>query len=149
MHVWAYGPARRSKFPSAYDRIKHELQDAYYERSEFNICRVIKGKELPGDAAQLNVYTRSGETWHRWIAANIVRQDEEPSIYAYYQTFDVNGVQFTRRGFCAMVELEDYSTGKVQGSRAHARRAEAGSLQAALNHRHSLRPDLPALPRRQ
>ena len=104
MHVWTYGP----------DRIKHELQDAYYARSAFNICRVIKGRELPSDTApEKNVYSVRARRAHV-DRRGIVLQDTEPALYVYYQTFTVSAAQHTRRGLCAMVERQDYSTGEVK-----------------------------------
>jgi len=97
-----------------YDRIEHGLQDEYYNRSEYNICRVIKGREFETDTPDDNVYTRAAMAWRDWLHAGIVAEDPEPAIYAYYQTFDVGGREFTRRGFIAMVELEDYSSGGVK-----------------------------------
>lgn len=95
-----------------YDRIKHELQDTYYSRSDYNICRVIKAKADGPDPEV--VYSGAADTWRRWISAGIVKQDDEPAIYAYYQTFTVDGEEFTRRGMCVLVELEDYTSGKVK-----------------------------------
>lgn len=97
-----------------YDRIGAVLQDEYYAKSEYNICRVIKGREFPTDTPENNVYTRSGETWRSWIASGIVRQDAAPAFYVYHQTFTAEGREHTRRGLCAMVELQDYSTGAVK-----------------------------------
>jgi uncharacterized protein (DUF1015 family) len=97
-----------------YDRIEHGLQDEYYNRSEYNICRVIKGREFETDTPDDNVYTRSAAAWRDWLHSGIVAEDDEAAIYAYYQTFDVGGVEFTRRGFIAMVELQDYSSGGVK-----------------------------------
>jgi uncharacterized protein (DUF1015 family) len=102
-----------------YDRIKHELQDVYYDRSEYNICRVIKAKSEGGNPE--SVYPIAARTWKEWVGSGIVRQDEAPAIYAYYQTFNVNGQEYTRRGMCVLVELEDYASGKVK---AHERTLE-------------------------
>jgi len=97
-----------------YDRITEELQDEYYAKSEYNICRVIKGREYPGDTPQSNVYTRSGATWREWIALGVVREDAHPALYVYHQVFSAEGAERTRRGLCAMVELMDYSSGAVK-----------------------------------
>lgn len=105
-----------------YDRIKHELQDTYYNRSEYNICRVIRGKEQDSDTQGSNVYTRAATYWNEWQQAGVVKEDPRPALYAYYQTFTVEGQEFTRRGMCCMVELEDYATGKVK---AHERTLDA------------------------
>ncbi len=96
-----------------YDRITPELQARYYALSDYNICRVIKGKTQDGDNGA-NVYTRAGEYWRQWIADGIVAEDTQPAIYAYYQVFAVDGTEYTRRGMCAMVELQDYGEGGVK-----------------------------------
>jgi len=94
-----------------YDRIKHGLQDKYYASHEFNICRITKGKEYPDDTDSNNVYTRSGQYLRDWSAKHVFMEDGEPAIYAYYQEFNVDGKKMVRRGYCAMVELEDYGKG--------------------------------------
>ncbi|MCD6119288.1 DUF1015 domain-containing protein [bacterium] len=97
-----------------YDRIKHGLQDKYYSASEYNVCRIVKNKETPADDESNNVYTRASETWAKWIDEGVVVEDEKPAIYAYHQQFTVDGKEFTRRGLCAMVELQDYESGGVK-----------------------------------
>lgn len=97
-----------------YDRITPELQDRYYLLSDYNICRVIKGKAEAGDDDASNVYTRAGAYWNDWVDRGVVVEDQQPALYAYYQVFTVDGQQYTRRGMCAMVELEDYETGGVK-----------------------------------
>jgi uncharacterized protein (DUF1015 family) len=97
-----------------YDRINQALQDEYYAKSEHNICRVIKGREFPGDTPEDNVYTRAGATWRQWITEGAVREDAQPALYVYHQTFTAEGREHTRRGLCAMIELQDYSSGAVK-----------------------------------
>ncbi len=97
-----------------YDRITPELQDRYYGLSDYNICRVIKGKAEEGDNDASNVYTRAAAYWKDWVSRGVVVEDQQPALYAYYQVFTVDGRQYTRRGMCAMVELEDYETGGVK-----------------------------------
>lgn len=97
-----------------YDRITPELQDRYYRLSDYSICRVIKGKEEAGDGDAANMYTRAAEYWKQYVAEGIVVEDQRPALYAYYQVFDLGGQQYTRRGLCAMVELQDYDQGGVK-----------------------------------
>lgn len=104
-----------------YDRIKHGLQDKYYESHKYNICRITKGKEYPEDDESNNVYTRAQTYWKDWNAIGVVKEDTEPAIYAYYQEFEVNGKKMLRRGFCAMIELEDYG----EGVRPHEKTLDA------------------------
>jgi len=105
-----------------YDRITPELQDKYYAQNDYNICRVIKGQDEPGDSEASNVYTRAAAYWRQWLAHGVVAEDDLPAIYAYYQVFSVNQQQYTRRGMCAMVELEDYDKG---GIKPHERTLDA------------------------
>ncbi|MBN2081088.1 DUF1015 domain-containing protein [bacterium] len=105
-----------------YDRITPELQDKYYAANEYNICRVIKGKEDAADTETNNVYTRAAEYWRQWIAAGAVAEDTTPALYAYYQVFKINNREYTRRGMCVMVELQDYSSG---GIKPHERTLDA------------------------
>jgi len=97
-----------------YDRITDELQEKYYARSDYNICRVIKGKLLPGDSERENGYTRAGATWRNWLEARGVVEDSKPAIYAYDQSFAAEGRQQVRHGLCVMVELQQYSSGTVK-----------------------------------
>jgi len=105
-----------------YDRITEELQDKYYAANEYNICRVIKNKAEAGDGNDNNVYTRAAEFWKKFSEAGAVREDEKPAIYAYYQVFTVDGVEYTRRGMVAMVAVEDYDKG---GIKAHEKTLDA------------------------
>jgi uncharacterized protein (DUF1015 family) len=102
-----------------YDKIDEKMQDAYYRKHEFNIVRVTKGKEQPGDTDSNNKYTRAGEFINKWLKEGVLVQDKESAIYAYYQTFkDVTGKSKTRKGFIAVLKLEDFSKGGVH---AHER----------------------------
>lgn len=97
-----------------YDRIRHGLQDDYYNRSEHNICRVIKGREYSTDSEGDDTYSRAAQAWGDWVNAGVVVEDQDRAIYAYNQVFDMGGNEFVRRGFVAMVELEDYESGGVR-----------------------------------
>jgi uncharacterized protein (DUF1015 family) len=41
-----------------YDRIRQGLQEQYYELSDYNIVRIIKGKEYPEDSEERDVCIR-------------------------------------------------------------------------------------------
>ena len=66
-----------------------------------------------------NVYTRAAASFQNWRQTGVLRQDPEPSIYRYSQTFKVPGgvlgteAQAERRGFIALGRIEDYSAGVV------------------------------------
>jgi uncharacterized protein (DUF1015 family) len=98
-----------------YDKITPELQGKYYERSPHNLVRIILGKTGETDTEHFNVYTRAAEYLHDWRAAGLLKQDAEPGIYIYGQTFTVPGTRelTERRGLIALGRLHDYSDGVV------------------------------------
>jgi len=98
-----------------YDKITPEMQSKYYERSTHNLVRIILGKAGETDTDAFNVYTRAAEYLHDWRSSGILKQDPEPGIYAYSQTFTVPGTRdlAERRGLIALGRLHDYADGVV------------------------------------
>lgn len=98
-----------------YDKITPEMQSKYYERSAHNLVRIILGKAGETDTEAFNVYTRAAEYLHDWRSSGILKQDTEPGIYAYSQTFTVPGTRelAERRGLIALGRLHDYADGVV------------------------------------
>ncbi len=92
-----------------YDKITPAMQDRYYAASPYNLVRIILGRREPDEPGN-NVYTRATAYGRSWRAEGILRQDSEPSIYSYSQTFTApSGTSFERRGFIALGRVEDYS----------------------------------------
>jgi uncharacterized protein (DUF1015 family) len=81
------------------------LGDEYYARSPYNIARVIKSKEQETDSS--TDYPEAGQIFQRWLSDGVLRPDAKPGLYPYYQIFNVEGREFTRKGFVALVELEE------------------------------------------
>jgi len=99
-----------------YDKITPGMQQAYYERSPYNLVRIILGlpELFDGDGAQ-DVYRRAARDFADWRRDGILAQESEPCVFAYSQTFPVPGsapdekVMCERRGFIAIGELYDYA----------------------------------------
>jgi len=95
-----------------YDKISPEMQDRYYAASPYNLIRVILGKKLTGDTEDgENVYTRAAATLQQWRDDGVLKQENEPALYGYAQTYDVPGRPGEvreRRGFIALAQLHDY-----------------------------------------
>jgi len=89
-----------------YDRVYPDVQQACYQRSPYNIVRIIKGLSEDGDSDQQNVYTRAAESLEKWIAQGILIRDEQPGFYAYHQTYTFDGERLTRKGIIALGKLE-------------------------------------------
>jgi uncharacterized protein (DUF1015 family) len=116
--AFRYDPARVAVSQAAtqpYDKITPQMQDAYYAASPYNLVRIILGKRLATDRPENNPYTRAAEFFSGWRQQGILKQDAEPSIYHYCQTFTVPGgsTQVERQGFIALGKVEDYSAGAV------------------------------------
>ncbi len=104
-----------------YDKITPAMQQAYYDRSKYNLIRVILGKREPTDTdvfapdasetPQHNVYTRAAESLASWRKKAILREESEPALYGYSQEYTVPGTSSiqTRRGFIALGHLYDYA----------------------------------------
>jgi uncharacterized protein (DUF1015 family) len=99
-----------------YDKITPAMQQSYYKRSPNNLVRIILGLPELFDSAENNVYTRAAEYFRNWREEGILTPDNELSVYAYSQRYEVpgsSGVMQERRGFIALGELADYSQGIV------------------------------------
>src|SRR5580698_3392519 len=94
-----------------YDKISPAMQERYYEVSPYNLIRVILGKQKPRDTDKENVYTRAAATLSEWRAEGILKEEAEPALYGYSQTYKVPGTEEVRerRGFIALAQLSDYA----------------------------------------
>jgi uncharacterized protein (DUF1015 family) len=94
-----------------YDKITPAMQDAYYAASPYNLIRVILGKHNPTDTDANNVYTRAAATLNDWRNEGILKEESEPALYGYAQTYTVPGTDEVRerRGFIALGQLHDYA----------------------------------------
>jgi uncharacterized protein (DUF1015 family) len=94
-----------------YDVISAEEQEYYYDQNPKNVIRLILGKEFPQDTKKNNRYTRAREFISLWFGEGTLCQEDTDSIYGYTQTFPTpDGTIVTRRGFIALMTLEDWNT---------------------------------------
>jgi uncharacterized protein (DUF1015 family) len=93
-----------------YDKISPKMQADYLARSPYNLVRVILGERFGSDTDSNNVYTRAAEYFKEWIGNGILRQETEPSVYAYFQEFEIpdTGESLIRKGFIGLGAVEDY-----------------------------------------
>jgi uncharacterized protein (DUF1015 family) len=96
-----------------YDVIDPALQQALYDRSPYNVIRLILNKESPSDTEHDNRYTRAAAALRDLLRDDVLRQDSARTLYVYHQQFEVEGRTHTRRGFLARVRLEPFGTGRI------------------------------------
>ncbi len=94
-----------------YDKISPAMQEAYYERSPYNLIRVILGKRLPADTETENVYSRAAESLQDWRKKAVLVEEREPALYGYAQKYTVPGTSEVRerRGLICLGHLYDYA----------------------------------------
>jgi uncharacterized protein (DUF1015 family) len=95
-----------------YDKITPAMQQAYYDRSPYNLVRITLGlPELFDSENGENVYTRAARDFRAWREQGVLVQEKSPSIFAYAQRFKVPGTDIVkeRRGFIALGKVHDYS----------------------------------------
>jgi len=95
-----------------YDKISPAMQQAYYQRSPYNLVRIILGLPELFDAEKgESVYSRAARDFQAWRQQGILMQEKDPCIFAYSQRFRVPGTNETRerRGFIALGKLHDYA----------------------------------------
>jgi len=97
-----------------YDRVRHGLQDKYYDRSPYNVVRIIKGKETPEDDAEDNVYTRARDYYETWLNEGVLMREGQPALYVLRQSFTLpDGTEKNRQGLVTAFQLSAFDQGVV------------------------------------
>lgn len=89
-----------------YDVISEEMQEELYSKDPHNIIRLILGKDLEGDNAEGNKYTRAKSFMDEWIKDGVLLKEEEEAFYIYEQEYDIKGQKYRRRGFLGLMRIE-------------------------------------------
>jgi len=95
-----------------YDKISPAMQEAYYQRSPYNLVRIILGLPELFDAEKgENVYTRAARDFRAWREQGVLTQEKAPCVFAYSQRFTVPGTEAVKErcGFIALGKLHDYA----------------------------------------
>lgn len=90
-----------------YDVITKDYQEKLYEKSPYNIVRIILAK---GE----NRYEDAKRDFENWKKENILVKCEKPSIFYIVQKYTTeHGKKVERKGFIARNKIEKFGTGKV------------------------------------
>ena len=85
-----------------YDKIDPQMQQAYYEKSPFNYCRLI----LPMEE---NKYEIAEQRIQQWLKEGIMAKENQPAVYVSQQEFTLDGKKCVRVGLIAALRLYEYS----------------------------------------
>lgn len=102
---WRYNPkqvALEKVIAPPYDVISPLQRDALYERSPYNVIRLILGREA-------DFYDQASGRWKNWTEENVLTQDSRPAIYLYEQTFihPLTERVHTRLAILGVLKLEE------------------------------------------
>ena len=89
-----------------YDVISPSERERFYQKSPYNIIRIILGKEK-------NRYIQARRCFIAWQRERILCQDKNEAIYLYRQRFRIKGGRKERFGFLALLKLENLKTGSI------------------------------------
>jgi len=107
-----YNPDKIDSYDSVlappYDVIKPDAQKDLYEKSPYNVIRLILNKETGEER-----YKNAADKLASWMKEGILMNEDEPAIYPYYQSFTYDGKSYLRKGFLAAIKLEDYSAKQI------------------------------------
>ena len=92
-----------------YDMISPAEQEKFYNRHPYNVVRLILTREEEDGLSSR--YERAASYYRQWRREGVLRQDSEPSIYAYRQDYEWGGEQFQRLGLIARVALTEFGEG--------------------------------------
>lgn len=93
-----------------YDKISPEMRARYYATSPYNFVRLILRQTAPGSSQ--STYQEAAAELRYWMEERVLVSEGEPAIYPYVQEYTVPGepsIRKQRRGFVALLRLEDYS----------------------------------------
>ncbi len=91
-----------------YDVISPAEQAALYDRSPYNVVRLILARETPRAAA-------AARTLGEWVVAKALVREPVPALYLYRQTFRLpDGRELTREGLLCRLRLETFASGVVR-----------------------------------
>lgn len=90
-----------------YDVITSDYQQKLYDKSEYNIVRLILAK---GD----NRYEDAKHDFNTWLQTQVLVNVEKPCIFYLVQKYTTeHGRKVERKGFIARNKIEKFGTGKV------------------------------------
>lgn len=91
-----------------YDVIDSRIQELLYNKNRSNVVRIIKGKDSDPQFPGMDKYQAAAEYLKSWVESGVLQEDDKPAIYAYVQSFDIDGQNYRRDGFIALGKLSEF-----------------------------------------
>ena len=106
---WRYDQAKVGRLAAVvappYDVISKKEQEALYQKSPYNVVRLILGREESQDSSTNNRYTRARVFLNEWKKEGVLAQDPLAALYVYAQDYREEGRAKRRIGFLPAMML--------------------------------------------
>lgn len=97
-----------------YDVISDEYRDELYQRSPYNIVKLILAKGTKDLSDENNCYEEACRNFKIWLDKKILINISSPCILYIVQKYTTeHGRKIERKGFIAKVKIEDFSSKKI------------------------------------
>ena len=97
-----------------YDVILDDYREELYERSNYNIVKLILAKGSKDLSDENNRYNEAKRNFYQWLDEGVLVKLEKPCIlYILQRYITENGKKIERKGFIARNRIEDFSTKKI------------------------------------
>jgi len=93
-----------------YDVVSDRERDDIVEKNNFNIFSL----ELPKTNENTDPFEFSKKQFNEWIEKQILSKEEKPCIYPYNISYQAENKKIERKGFIALLKLEEWSKGIVK-----------------------------------
>ena len=131
-----------------YDVVDDEKRDSLVSRNHYNIFSLELSKPDFSGTHKVDKYTCAKKKFEGWLSKKILEQKDEPAIYPYDISFSTPGRNSCRKGFVALIRIEDWESrivrphertfDRVTEDRFHLLQAtEAQFSQVFILYRHS------------
>jgi uncharacterized protein (DUF1015 family) len=98
-----------------YDVITPKDQEYYYLLHQYNVIRLILGKQYPTDGPGNDWFSRAASFYREWRQNQILVRDNQPGLYLYEIEYPFEeGFWRKRTGVVALVKLEDFKSGVIR-----------------------------------
>lgn len=97
-----------------YDVILDDYREELYERSDYNIVKLILAKGSKDLSDLNNRYDEAKKNFHQWLEEKVLIKLDKPCILYILQRYTTEqGKKIERKGFIARNKIEDFSTKKI------------------------------------
>ncbi len=92
-----------------YDVVDKDTRDKIVSQNPYNIfsLELPDPNDNPGTGTP-NKYEYAKQLLKKWLEEQIFLMEETPSIYPYHTEFTVNNTKFCRKGFIALINIEEW-----------------------------------------